>query len=460
MIHPMQPTRKTKRRSSWDRDKDKIVAAEKVLRESRSLCRDPERLLRTVAGGEHVRLPVRSESNVIAGLFASLDRGDAEPLPRTPDAEALRKLVIFCRSETDLLTDQGASGYANALLALSAHHGDWVRPLDAWTARSHNASRQFRSLVRHLTARYDVPKFLDAAWLEGLTRDGVKHQGWYKHVASGRNIRTAEDLPVRLTRGQAHHFLRAPEDLDIPSAFRWALVTDLGGDDRLARSVLTTRIGKEFGNEGFWESVVRFFIAYPELEPVHHGPVVDFLHRQKFVPPVPNPPADQPGQTSLSAPHPNLCMRGRTPESLLRVVRDWHRALAESRSAATAVAPWGPSGFAPFAHEEGEGEGRREFEITELLTADELAEEGKAMSHCVASYALACGSGRSSIWSLRVRIESGRVVRLATVEVRRGDGTVVQVRRKSNKQPTERELSVIRRWGDAGGPALAYWWAK
>ena len=80
------------------------------------------------------------------------------------------------------------------------------------------------------------------------------------------------------------------------------------------------------------------------------------------------------------------------------------------------------------------------------------------MNHCVASYANDCASGRSSIWSLRKRIESGRVVRLATVEVRVGDGTIVQVRKRSNKLATRRELSVLGRWGDAGGPKLASWW--
>ena len=46
---------KKKRRSSSDLDK--VAAAEAILRESRTLSRDPERLLRTVAEGKPVRLP-------------------------------------------------------------------------------------------------------------------------------------------------------------------------------------------------------------------------------------------------------------------------------------------------------------------------------------------------------------------------------------------------------------------
>src|SRR5262249_4597707 len=126
-IPPMK--QKRKRRSSWDLDRDKVATAEIVLRESKRLPSDPEKLLRVLAEGKLVRLPLRSEVNVIASLFVCLDRGDAEPLPLPPDRDALRRLALFCRSETDLLTDQEASRFANALLALSAHCGDWVRPL-------------------------------------------------------------------------------------------------------------------------------------------------------------------------------------------------------------------------------------------------------------------------------------------------------------------------------------------
>jgi PcfJ-like protein len=455
----MQKARKPKRKSPWDRDKEKIAAAETVLRDSKSLSRDPERLLRSIAEGKPVKLPRRTDLGVIASLFEPLHRGDFAESPLQPDEGVLRNLVTFCRSETDLLTDHGASHFANALLALSARADDWVRPLDTWRARTHNARRQFQSLLRHLVARYDVPTFLDAAWLEGLTADGVRHQGWFKHLADGRNIRTANDLPIPLTRKQAHIFLQTPDDFDIPSAFRRALIVDLGGDERLVRSILATRLGTAFGDEEFWASVVRFFIAHPELKPTHHGPIIDFLHDAKFVPSVPNPHADQPGQPPLVPPQPNLSIKGRTPESLRRAVADWHRELAERQAAATAVGSWEPSGFTPFVREEDTEHGLRVYEVTELLTSQELFEEGKAMSHCVASYARSCASGRSSIWSLRVQIESGRVVRLATIEVRLSDRKIIQIRRRSNKPSTSRELSLLNRWEYVGGPGLTSWFS-
>ena len=187
---------KKKRKSAWDSSPSRIAAAEAALRESRRLLRDPERVLKMLARGRSVRLPLRTDLGVVAALFEAIHRGDHDASPLPPDIDALVELVRFCRAETDLLTSPDASRFANALLALSAHHRDWIRSLWDWRRPSHNVDRQFRSLVRHLIARYDVPAFLDTAWLAGLTVEAVKHQCWYKHIAGGRNIRTAPDLPI------------------------------------------------------------------------------------------------------------------------------------------------------------------------------------------------------------------------------------------------------------------------
>jgi hypothetical protein len=76
------------------------------------------------------------------------------------------------------------------------------------------------------------------------------------------------------------------------------------------------------------------------------------------------------------------------------------------------------------------GEDARRFEFVELLTAEELIEEGREMQHCVASYANSGASARTSIWSLRKRIESGRIIRMATIEVSNKQRAIVQVRRR------------------------------
>ena len=140
---------------------------------------------------------------------------------------------------------------------------------------------------------------------------------------------------------------------------------------------------------------------------------------------------------------------------MLRAVREWHQSLSSGTTVPATT--WGPSGFPILIHEEGPGEDARRYEIVEMLTSDELIAEGGVMHHCVASYACSCASGRTSIWSLRKRIESGSVVRLATIEVSNKQKRVVQVRRRWNKLPTNGDLAILVRWGDAGGPKLSYW---
>ena len=446
---------KKKRKSAWDFDPSWIASAEAALRESRRLLRHPERVLGMLANCRPVKLPLRTELGVIASLLGAIHRGDYAAAPLPVDLDVVRDLLSFCRVETDLLTDRDAPQFADAILSLSAHHGDWIRPLRDWRKPSHNAGRQFQSLVRHLIARYQVPVFLDAAWLGGLTAEAVKYQGWYKHIGSGRNIRTAPDLPIPLTKKQAHHFLHAPDDFDIPSAFRRAVIVDLGGDERLVRSILGTRVGTSFLAETFWVSVFRMFVANPMLDHAHHGSIVDYLRHQKFEPTVPNPNADLPGQPDLIPSQPGLSMKGRTPQSLLKAVREWHLSLAKGWN--LTIPAWCPSGFPPFVQEDLTEDGRHVYAVVELLNSQELFEEGRVMRHCVASYAGSCASGRTSIWSLRKQLETGRVIRLSTVEVSNKQRTIVQVRRRCNRLPSASELAILGRWGDAYGPALSYW---
>ena len=448
--------KKRRRRSQWEHDEAKIAEAERRLRESERWLNDPEGLLQKLETGEAIKVPMRSEAALFVHAVGELRRCEVAVAPLAPDAEALRKLLLFCRRRTALADGRSAQRFANALVALSARRSAWVRPLEDWRATTHNAERQFQSLLRHLLAPYDVPAFLDAVWFEGLTPEGVQHQDWYLHIAGGKNIRTAEGLPVSLTKKQAHHYLRAPEDIGIVAAFRWAKVIELGGDDWLARarcwrhgSARRSRMRRSGIRSSAGSSPIR------RCDPAHYGPIIDFLQHQKFGDPVRGLPVDQATQPPQSPCQPNLCMKGRTPETILRAVREWHQELTQSTR--VAFSSWEPSGIVGFTQDEEIGGERRVYEIVELLLTEELREEGAAMQHCVASYASACASGRTSIWSVRVRLGTGRTVRLATVEVRNRDRTIVQVRRRCNKLPTEREFKIMARWEAAGGPKRSEW---
>jgi hypothetical protein len=300
-----------------------------------------------------------------------------------------------------------------------------------------------------LLTTYDVPRFLDAAWRAGLTTESVLHQEWFKLLGAGRSLRTADGLPLPLTRRMAHHLAQAPAHFDVRSALRYAQVRGLGGDEGLACSLTNTRLGTDFSDHDFWETVIRWLIDHPEVEPRRHGPVIDYLHYRKFVPSVSSGLGR--GRPRLAPAQPHLCMRGRRAENLLEEVERWHRV----GPALSASACWEPSGIPPLLVEETLVDGRKVYAITELLCSAELEEEGQTLHHCVATYRALCQSGQSSIWSLTREDDAGRVERLLTVEVRNWRREIVQARGTCNRGPQPEEVRILTRWAHVGGPTIA-----
>jgi hypothetical protein len=188
-------------------------------------------------------------------------------------------------------------------------------------------------------------------------------------------------------------------------------------------------------------------VNHPELDPIHHGPIVDFVHDQKFVPSVST--GFRPGQPRLVPPHPHLCMKGRDAVSLLHAVDQWHRAL-HLRHALSAT--WQPSGIPAFTLADGDLFHPKVYSITELITQAELCAEGAALGHCVATYHTLCQAGDSSIWSLTVQDATGRIERLLTLQVRNWHREIVQARGRFNRPANLDEERILNQWHQAGGP--------
>ena len=160
---------------------------------------------------------------------------------------------------------------------------------------------------------------MDCVWFDG----NVTHQNWFKHIGTGQNIRTAPDIPIPAHEKRWHsHFLKAPRHYTIEEALRWGQVHALGGDRYLADALRGTRLTGTLSNDGFWLNVIRFFIANPMLDVSHVHPIIDYIWHQKyenrrvFV--------ERGVAREIGPAQPNFSMRGRTPETLLRHVDEWH----------------------------------------------------------------------------------------------------------------------------------------
>jgi hypothetical protein len=352
---------------------------------------------------------------------------------------AYDRIVSIARARTPMLARKSLRGGGPdvnaALLAMALHRADWLSPVESWTTREEGTHAQLASLAEHLFARYPMPRFMVSAWLEGEPGRRTTEHRWYKLLGTGGNIRRA-GIPMRITRAMAHRFLRAPDHLTPIAALRWAQVVTLGGEDAesLARAIIDTRLGRAIDDgtiEAFWESVVFFFVHHPELDLAQVGPIVDFLQH----------PA-----------HRGMTMKGRTPASMLRLVEEWHIGLGKTKAPELCWPRASIGGFSfveklPVRDDDDREPESRLWTITELCSSKELVAEGRAMRHCVATYAEACVRRWSSIWSVQMEARDERQ-RVMTVEVDPSTRRVRQARAQRNLPPSDVAKSVLARWAE------------
>ncbi len=416
--------------------------------------RRPDQVIRKICNGD------LTERDVTQPELLAICRAVAGQKKHTIDRRILTPLLLHVQSRANLLTPQpvierfghqAGNTYAEALARVAAHRRWWLRPLADWKPRTRNARRQFASLLRHLFARYDVPQFFDSAWFAGSGGDAYRQQCWYVQVARGTNIRRC-DLPIPYTKKMSHYFMQAPSDLTVNEALRWGQVHALGGDARLARALLGTRIGQTFEHDDFWITVVRWFIGQAMLDTESYGPIIDYVQHQRFGP---RPAAQiRVRHDDPPPPEPNLTMNGRTADSLLRQVTAWHRRLAGDNT--YQISEWRPSGIDAFEFLEGaeQSQNLKCWTIRELLSSRALFAEGRKMKHCVATYASSCARGASSIWTLEIESFEGRA-KVLTIEVRNAARQICQVRGKANRSATDKERAILRRWATKAGLTIA-----
>ncbi|HZZ78315.1 MAG TPA: PcfJ domain-containing protein, partial [Gemmataceae bacterium] len=150
-------------------------------------------------------------------------------------------------------------------------------------------------------------------------------------------------------------------------------------------------------------------------------------------------------------PRPDFSLKGRTPASLLKLVREWHGSLGQAKQP---HAQWCESGIVGFQFIEESGGIMRVWTITELLDSHTLVHEGRLMHHCVATYVSSCLHGKSSIWSMEVE-KDGERQKMLTVEVDPAQRVICQARGKRNELPTEKCRDILRRWASQAGLQLA-----
>ncbi len=351
------------------------------------------------------------------------------------------------------LGDSHDYDFVNGLWALAYWHKLWLRDPADWRPASHNLRKQFGSLARHLLAKYDVPAFMDIAWF--CEEDEARRvQGWFVHMGTGGNIRKA-DVPLTLTKKMAHLFLQSPQGYTIYEAFRRAQILGLGGEEPLVHAVNGSRLGSSFVNEHFWHTVVHFFVNNPMLDPDEVGPIVDYIHNQKYVP---REERVDGRVVELSPVQPNFSIKGRSVVNLLREVEMWHGQLARQDRLSEKI--WDPSGLngLDWTVRDNNGNEKERWTITELLSSKELSLEGRKMHHCVGSYANSCKSGMKSIWTMEFTTPGYKIPnKVLTIAVENATRRISEARGKYNARPSRKARQVLSLWRTREGMSISRW---
>ncbi len=410
-------------------------------------------LIEAIAAGDYADRWLAEPMSRVPGLFAevaTVDGGHEALLRLLLHVEKHGRLLLCVRGSRRL-PRTGRNLVIMGLSQLARHHHYWVRPLEDWRPTRGKPQAQFEDLACHLLARYPVPDCLHAGWFEEAPQEADIQQGWFLHVGSGNNIRTASDLPFRLTKRAAHLFTTS-EHWDRPLVvLRHAQVRAI--DEQVHRLFawglcLHERIYSR-RNANFWTSILHFFLNNPMLDRSYIGAIIDYVHYTKFEPRrIPLP--DGSVQTAPPA-HPKFCLKGRSIDRLVREVDDWHAQLSGGEF--SHVEEWAPSGMSGFDLTEDNDKlrARIQWTIQELCTSALLQVEGRMLHHCVGSYTRRCIDGEVSIWSLRSRVDQEEADQhhVLTIAVDNRKRQVTQARGKFNLQPHGSKLSNKQRRTDS-----------
>jgi len=316
---------------------------------------------------------------------------------------------------------------------------EWKRPLEEWEPRGKSHSVVFRSLVDHLVVEYPVPRILYRVFFFHPFRGkGRELCGMFAYVAAGGSLykyMQSGFFPPVITRKMCHIFTLAPESASFVRSIRYAQAAALGASLQLAKALALSWFGRWFKNdESFWVTVIKWLVENPGIKVEQIDPLVDYIEDMKFR-------------------NRNFSMKGRTARSVIRGMNAWHGELARSKDFRGVV--FKPSGFngQTWEHKSKGNKGESSFwTIREILTARELAAEGRAMKHCVVTYAGCIEQGNTSIWSLR---QGG--MRQLTVQVKHKRKQLVQARGKCNRVPINAEKRILKNWAAQNGLKINVW---
>ena len=360
---------------------------------------------------------------------------------RASDARLVYRLLrVIAKYKLKLFYEKD---YAETISKLKLFSKNYIRDIESFKQPKTKASRkQLNALINHLLVKYDTPKFLYSCFFDNRN----EHINWFIHIAQGGNVRGLKGIPVKLSKKQAHLFMKTDERYTIMEAFRIAQIKDIGGDERLCDYLFEAGFGNNFENDIFWKTFFKFLVDNPMFDYRKIQEVKDYVNYLKFGTTM---VGGENGVIKYERIKPNFTFKNRNPQTLLDETERWHT--VKTKRKGHFLKAWHGFEVEGFYSKTKKklkhgGDNFIEHFIHQILSSEELKEEGRALGHCVGSYSQSCANGKTSIWSLQIRstLNPG-IKRLVSIEV----GTsmeVSQIRGKGNRYPTKEELKIIEKW--------------
>ena len=332
-----------------------------------------------------------------------------------------------------------------------------LRPLDSWQMPLGDSTKKMiNSLAHHLYAKYPVPEFMNQAFW----KSSEIHIDWFIRLGKGENLRKAPGLPCKITKKMAHYFVsEKPEGRSIENTLIFAIIRGMGGNSVLASNILANTRMNFYQAPEFWSTVFRFFINQEDLPLDQVSPLLDYIQDQKFDQQIVLLERNRLQENGPA--QPEFTMKGRTLPPLLKAMEKWHRDLQRLNpfggNQRVELITWMHKGVNNFEYEIKEGDKAGKYHIDQLLSNWELYAEGNFMKHCVSSYTHSCVQKIASIWSFYKLEQDKSQTKLLTIEMKRSQKKVVQIRGMYNSRAADWQMEIIRKWAKQEKLTIAEW---
>ena len=326
----------------------------------------------------------------------------------------LKNVFVYLDKHSSLISNED---YIQVVFNMVQFRAYWRNDIFEWIPSSKRSSVQVNELAFYLFCQYKMPEFLYKAFYEKTITLFIN---WFIHIGTGKKVKELVNMPIAFTQKMGHYFLQTPKNFTVSEALRWAQVKGLNGDDKLAERIAYSWIGtKAYQDEDFWETFIRIIVNGGIFNHDTLTGLIDYVRNSK-------------------SENRNYTLNGRTLQSLMRQSDQWHKNISLIRGDQF----WNPCGMHGYKVER-----KLEVVIMEELTGSKLlANEGRAMKHCVGSYVQQCVTGKTAIYSLRKYSMELLIETLATIEVNLSLRRIVQAKAKMNKKISDEARKHLDEW--------------